>query len=347
MNNVMKGLFVSILIGMLLSIGGFAHASLTDGLVAYYPFNGNANDESGSGNNGTVNGTILTNDRFGNLNSAYNFNGANNYISINNFGTFTTFTVSTWVNRQSSTSIRESIISYKEGEGSSNYGFLLSLNEDGTNFRPRIYVKVNSSWLYAEDINSVPLNTWNHIVGIYDGSKIKIYINGVLKQETNAPGAMTQGTQKISIGSRASFDSNYFPGLIDDVRIYNRALSDDEIQQLNNENSQPVDTPTCYTQAEVDAKVVAAKEACRQDPASCGITATASSEDDYLFDIMLDLFAEPMDDTSTCSSFTSNILHIPCLNIEESYYFLDLRMTSFSNNTLCFDLIDIDTNPNY
>ena len=55
---------------------GITHAGLSDGLVAYYPFNGNANDESGNGNNGTVNGATLTTDRFGKVNSAYSFDGS-------------------------------------------------------------------------------------------------------------------------------------------------------------------------------------------------------------------------------------------------------------------------------
>jgi hypothetical protein len=55
-----------------------------DGLVGWWPFNGNANDESGNGNHGTVNGATLTEDRFGNLNSAYSFDGISNYISVNN-----------------------------------------------------------------------------------------------------------------------------------------------------------------------------------------------------------------------------------------------------------------------
>ena len=72
----------------------------TNGLVAYYPFNGNANDATGNGNNGTVNGATLTSDRFGNSNSAYDFNGVDNHISINdtlcNFGTGE-FTLSSWL----------------------------------------------------------------------------------------------------------------------------------------------------------------------------------------------------------------------------------------------------------
>jgi hypothetical protein len=57
---------------------------LNDGLVAYYPFNGNANDKSGNGNHGTVHGATLTEDRFGNADSAYNFDGVYDYIEIKN-----------------------------------------------------------------------------------------------------------------------------------------------------------------------------------------------------------------------------------------------------------------------
>ena len=66
----------------LLGFTGNANAGLNDGLVAYYPFNGNANDESGNGNDGTVNGATLADDRFGNPGSAYYFDG-NDYIYIN------------------------------------------------------------------------------------------------------------------------------------------------------------------------------------------------------------------------------------------------------------------------
>ena len=55
----------------------------TNGLVGWWPFNGNANDESGNGNNGTVNGATLTSDRFGSINSAYSFNGINNNVTTN------------------------------------------------------------------------------------------------------------------------------------------------------------------------------------------------------------------------------------------------------------------------
>ncbi len=64
------------------TIVGSALADLNDGLIAYYPFNGDANDESGNGNNGTVYGATLTMDRFGNTSSAYSFDGINEYINV-------------------------------------------------------------------------------------------------------------------------------------------------------------------------------------------------------------------------------------------------------------------------
>ena len=84
---------------VLVSIMTFAQIP-TDGLIAHYPFNGNANDESTNSNHGTVNGATLSTDRFGNVNSAYDFDGTNDYISIPgkaewDFG-LNSFSISVW-----------------------------------------------------------------------------------------------------------------------------------------------------------------------------------------------------------------------------------------------------------
>ncbi len=75
----------------------------SNGLVGYWPFNGNANDQTPNGNNGTVNGATLTTDRFGNNNSAYSFDGISNYITVmdNNVFNMQNFTISTWVKNNS------------------------------------------------------------------------------------------------------------------------------------------------------------------------------------------------------------------------------------------------------
>jgi len=88
---------ITLVTSFAMALSGSVYADLNDGLVAYYPFNGNANDESGNGNHGTVNGATLTDNRFGNPNSAYNFDGSNDYIDApTNFG-YTTFTVTAWI----------------------------------------------------------------------------------------------------------------------------------------------------------------------------------------------------------------------------------------------------------
>jgi hypothetical protein len=77
---------------------------LPAGLVAYYPFNGNANDESGNGNHGSVYGATLTEDRFGVPDSAYSFDGQNNFIQIENINDFklTSWTIAGWIRKSSS-----------------------------------------------------------------------------------------------------------------------------------------------------------------------------------------------------------------------------------------------------
>src|SRR5205823_407204 len=85
-----------------LAFSGYSQTFLTNGLVAYYPFNGNANDASGNGNNGLVSGAVLTTDRFGQTNRAYSFDGVNNRIVANDapqlvFGLQTSLGVFAWI----------------------------------------------------------------------------------------------------------------------------------------------------------------------------------------------------------------------------------------------------------
>ena len=103
-NFKMKNLNCKVLaltMGVSIFIGGQAFAQVpnyvpTNGLVGWWPFNGNANDESGNGNNGTVNGATLTTDRFGNVNKAYSFDGVNDFLLIPS--DITDFSISLWFN---------------------------------------------------------------------------------------------------------------------------------------------------------------------------------------------------------------------------------------------------------
>ncbi|MCF7907604.1 MAG: LamG domain-containing protein [Candidatus Omnitrophica bacterium] len=199
-----------------------------DGLVAYYPFDGNTSDLSGAGNDGTPqNGASFV---AGKVNQAVSLDGNNDYVSVNNFGSFATMTVSAWIYRTSATATRESIVSYKEGDGVSQ-GFVLCLNENGSSQYPRIYVQVNGVWRAVEQAVAIPLNTWVHLAASYDGSSIVLYRNGAQVASGNYAGSMTNtGSQTTGIGTRASLNTHYFPGQIDEVKIWSLALDADEIK---------------------------------------------------------------------------------------------------------------------
>ena len=88
----------------------------TNGLVGWWPFNGNANDESGNGNNGTVNGATLTSDRFGNASSAYSFDGVDDYIEIQ-LNQSLSYTYSAWVNFNNFTQANQTVLQHKDNCG--------------------------------------------------------------------------------------------------------------------------------------------------------------------------------------------------------------------------------------
>lgn len=206
--------------------------TLTNGLVAYYPFCGNANDESGNNNNGTVNGATLTADRFGNENSAYSFNGTSNYIFNNNSVNLPTgvssITISAWV-KTNSTYWGRTILDYG-GSQSTVTGIGTGTNGGG-----------NINYFYGFGSSSYPQNIiipnqWVHLIATYDFSTLtsKVYANGVLLSTTNGiTMSVTNGTIWIGRGLfRPSNDPYYWLGELDDIAIWNRALSQTEIQQL-------------------------------------------------------------------------------------------------------------------
>ncbi len=220
----------------------YAQVNLDSGLVTYYPFNGNTNDESGNGNNGTVFGATLTTDRFGNLNKAYAFDG-NDYIK-SNAGSLPTKerTTSLWFNA-TTLSTRPVLLGYG-GAGSPGTSWWMNLNHGGTlaYFLGVHYTQSNYlRYFYTQE----PIGEWINFVATTDSNGSKIYINGEEKSSNNFFINNTIVTGKdLSIGVNVSgngiapFKDNnigYFNGKIDEVRIYNRALTAEEIGSLYNE----------------------------------------------------------------------------------------------------------------
>ena len=214
------------------------------GLIAYYPFNGNADDESGYGNTGVVNGAMLATDRFGNANSAYYFDGEDDCIVVPNndlidFSNDEDFTLSFWIKTTETDWV--SVIN-KQYPGYWN-GYYFELN----NGDPGYCTQEGHIMFYAaagafEDACSntvVNENNWVFVTGVYNSKEnaVKLYINGNLQSDVGRASGDINTTQNLLIGYGYSFDTenHYYKGFIDDIRIYNRVLNDSEILSLYHE----------------------------------------------------------------------------------------------------------------
>ncbi len=209
----------------------------TNGLVGFWTFNGNANDVSGTGNNGTVNGASLTSDRFGNLNSAYNFDGLSNFIEVNSSNSLNLtnlYTLSTWINvAQWSflSPIDEHAVISKIDNGNWYGGYeILTGGNNGTIAHTGNIGNSNIN------INSINYNTnnWYNVVVTYDGNTLKMFVNGIQVDSQNHTGALQTSSIPLRFGRRggAGYYNNWFKGKIDDIGIWNRALTQDEVTSL-------------------------------------------------------------------------------------------------------------------
>jgi len=211
-----------------------------DGLIAHYPFNGNANDESGNGHDGTVNDATLTSDRFGNADSAYLFDGSDDYIEVPDSTDLrlndTSFSVSTWFYETARNSSYADGLLFKRGRGSNNgWYYSISGNSSVVGVGKMTYQVSAGIDPLANSDAQVPLNSWIHSVMTYDQASktVRIYINGILDStHPNIPSPNALTTESLFIGLDSALATYAFHGKIDDVRIYNRALSAEEITEL-------------------------------------------------------------------------------------------------------------------
>jgi hypothetical protein len=218
----------------------------TNGLIGYWPLNSNAIDASGNGNNGAVNGATLTTDRNGNANSAYNFNGTNSRIDINDNAALrlsnTDFTISFWVKINSYNTNGATAFIYKRAAGSQNgwglyaemgyynrLGFIVSENSD-----PRAYLD-----------STLSINTWHNVVITYTLSThtARFYVGGLLLNITTGvdsnfnpvsalPSPSGTCNSIMRIGNDSNNNSYFFNGALDDIGIWNRALTQQELSAL-------------------------------------------------------------------------------------------------------------------
>ena len=224
--------------------------SLTQGLVGYWPFCGNANDDSGKGNNGTVNGATLTTDRFGNANSAYHFDGNQENIKIQNSilpSTATSFTISMWIKYNGGTGSPRDVICDRS---TSNYSYKYRLIEGQVN-NNQIYGWYSCSTETCSSVNANNLSSnWENIIGVVDVTdqkNMRLYRNGILiGTSTNGyqyPTELNSTYIGANVGPNGALDPSFL-GEIDDIGIWNRALSPTEVSQLYNQNQ-------CFTNTTV------------------------------------------------------------------------------------------------
>ncbi len=226
---------------ILLIVTPFFGQSLSDSLVAHYLLDGNGIDNVGN-NDGVLMGPMSVLDRNGNLNSAYQFDGINDWINIGNTPELNItgdITVSAWVKTPTSWPVTyHDPMIYARYSASGYDGVNLWLDNPHLTSRSFGFIVKTGSNTWGNDFavgtSSLQLDTWYFIVGIREGNSLKIYINGVLEgSDFCSTNPINYGINpKATIGEKAGAVATWCDGVIDDVKIYKRALSDSEIQIL-------------------------------------------------------------------------------------------------------------------
>ena len=229
-----------------------SQSSLTENLVAFYSFNGNAEDQTSNANHGTVYGATPTTDRWGNENGAYAFDGTDDYIlcttEVGPFGNASR-TISFWAKTDVNpgSSQQNAVLSYGGNIYNSGSRFEINLNAKCLG----VGVDVSGFYLTKSFDNSD--NDWHHYVVVFDNSvsnkmsDISFYSDGqLLSTNCSYKGDVyvnTLNQQKLNIGRLFTGD-RYFKGSIDDIKIFDKALTDGEVQMDLYQGTLPVQEVT-------------------------------------------------------------------------------------------------------
>ena len=226
----------------------------TDGLVAWYPFNGNANDASVNGQNGSMSNVTFTTGASGEAIEAAHFNGDAQVLiphnSIWNASSYTLTALYRWQNNSSATPNGNSLLMSKREP--SGWGSSFEHSPGG-----------GLSWTIGSNGGAgigttIPQNTWVHITWVFTPSTIHFYLDGQLVNSASSPGAMNSNTLPVSIGMRGN-GWHELIGDIDHIGYWSRALTETEILDLH-------------------AMEVTPPEGC-MDPAACNYNPDANQDD--------------------------------------------------------------------
>jgi hypothetical protein len=216
----------------------------TNGLVGWWPFNGNANDESGNGNNGTVNGATLTTDRFGNANKAFSFDGIDDYIQLNSLSLIGNQNRSiSFFSKLNNANLSSDISAISYGGNSPNCSQAGGDIECGFfNLNNNASVRVDGTCTAAYSNNTIQDSQWHFVVFTFDNTQgidfnfFKIYIDGLSVSIGAYNGSTILNTVSLSnlVFGKSNKTSRFFDGNLDDIGIWNRALTQQEITNLFN-----------------------------------------------------------------------------------------------------------------
>jgi hypothetical protein len=235
---VQNALRLGLLALAVLVAGATAHlappgiAAAGTGPVAAYSFDAGSGstvaDATGNGNTGTINNATWS--ASGHSGSALSFNGSNAWVTVPDNASLdltTGYTLEAWVKPTAANGQwRAAVIKEDPAQSELDYG-LYGLTDSGP---PSAHVLVgNPPDTYLRGTTAPPLNSWTHVAATYDGTTLRVYANGVQQASKAVSGAIDTSTGALRIGGNSIW-GEWFAGLIDDVRVYNRALTTTELQ---------------------------------------------------------------------------------------------------------------------
>jgi hypothetical protein len=335
-----------------------AQANLNDGLVLHLEFEGNAQDSSSSANHGTENDVEYVAGKNG---QAISFNGEGAFIKIPDTDSLDTdhvMTIATWINPNSVTDPdrTNAIFASKWHTADSSSGIYegdwmlewYGKTDDSVTFGVANYPEFGSeNGLLSVTGGIVPKNSWHHLVAIFDNGQIKTYLNGVLIHEETSVIKYTAKNKypndDIFLGQTWS-GSYAYKGLLDDFRLYNRALSESEIQQLHPIDTPPVDNPAEPPKPPTNDCWAIYEDGNLHIPCIKVIVPLDKAELRYEADMQYEPSSDPMKfkitgatqktaepPTKDCwAIYENNNLHIPCIKVigpfaDELHYEVDMQ----------------------
>jgi Concanavalin A-like lectin/glucanases superfamily/Secretion system C-terminal sorting domain len=206
----------------------------TEGLVTFFPFDGNSNDATSSNNHATVYNATLAPDRFGNANSAYSFNGTSSYLYLESAKNLDNpnYTYSVWVKTDKNPALGQGYCILEAGTENGQFGIGMSINNNYVNTTGFI-VNQNGNLLYNNVLPSS--NSWYLFTLTKDEDSLKLFVNNKVVKSLYLNKVPTYDAYfSLYIGKRHIYApyTQYFKGLLDDIRIYNRALTNQEIEEI-------------------------------------------------------------------------------------------------------------------